>query len=134
MIELRPNAGQEVTDWITKRVGVTALTDCTNLGFYEEDELVGGVAFYEYRVQDIVFSGVMEKGSFNKTMLRTLFNYPFIQLNCHRITAYTEIDNRQANFFLKRLGFKKEGTMREISERLKDINVYGMLKKECTWL
>jgi RimJ/RimL family protein N-acetyltransferase len=134
MIELRPNAGQEVTDWITKRVGVTALSDCTNFGFYEEDELVGGVVFYEYRVQDIVFSGVMEKGSFNKTMLRTLFNYPFIQLNCHRITAYTEIDNRQANFFLKRLGFKKEGTMREISERLKDINVYGMLKKECTWL
>jgi|APSaa5957512493_1039668.scaffolds.fasta_scaffold25588_2 RimJ/RimL family protein N-acetyltransferase len=134
MIELRPNAGQEVTDWITKRVGVTALSDCTNFGFYEEGELVGGVAFYEYRIQDIVFSGVMEKGSFNKTMLRTLFNYPFIQLDCHRITAYTETDNRQANLFLKRLGFKKEGTMREISERLKDIHIYGMLKKECTWL
>ena len=112
MIELVPNAGQEVTDWIVKRVGVTSLSDCTNFGFYEEGELVGGVAFYEYRVQDIVFSGVMERGGFNRTMLRTLFHYPFYQLKCHRVTAYTEIDNREANIFLKRLGFKKEGTMR----------------------
>jgi len=67
-----PNAGQEVTDWIVKRVGVTSLSDCVNYGFYEDGELVGGVAFYEYRVQDIVFSGVMEKGGFNRTMLRTL--------------------------------------------------------------
>jgi RimJ/RimL family protein N-acetyltransferase len=134
MIELVPNAGQEVTDWIVKRVGVTSLSDCVNYGFYEEGELVGGVAFYEYRVQDIVFSGVMERGGFNRTMLRTLFHYPFHQLKCHRVTAYTEIDNREANVFLKRLGFKKEGTMREISENLKDINIYGMLKRDCTWL
>jgi len=76
----------------------------------------------------------MEKGGFNRTMLKTLFHYPCIQLKGHRVTAYTEVDNRQANLFLRRLGFVKEGTMREISENLKDINIYGMLKRDCTWL
>lgn len=135
MIELVPNASQKVVQMITQKVGVTALSNSTAFGFYEEGELIGGVAFYEYRMQDIVFSGYMDKGgSFTKQMFRKLYYYPFIQLGCHRVTAYTEVDNREANLFLRRMGFTKEGRIREVSDSLKDINVYGMLKRECKWI
>lgn len=134
-MELVPNAGLEVKEQIQSRVGVAALSNSTNFGFYQDGELIGGVAFYEYRIQDIVFSGYMDKGGvFNKKMLRELYYYPFVQLGCHRVTAYTEVDNREANIFLKRMNFTKEGRIREVSERLKDINVYGMLKRECKWI
>ena len=135
MIQLVPNAGQEVTDWVAERVDATTFGECVNFGFYKDNKIVGGVVFSEYRVEDIVFSGAFEdKRCFTKRNLQYFFNYPFKQLNCHRITAYTETDNERANKILKKLGFTHEGTMREISEKGKDANIYGMLDRECNWL
>jgi RimJ/RimL family protein N-acetyltransferase len=135
MIEIRPNAGQYVTDWVAERVDATTFGDSTNFGFYDNDKLVGGVVFSEYRVEDITFSGAFEdKKCFTKRNLKYFFDYPFNQLKCHRITAYTETDNERANKLLKSLGFTLEGTMREISEKGKDANIYGMLERECKWL
>jgi len=135
MIEIRPNAGQDITDWVAERVDATTFGDSVNFGFFDEDKLVGGVVFSEYRVEDITFSGAFEdKRCFTRKGLRTFFHYPFKQLKCHRITAYTETDNKRANKLLKKLGFTLEGTMREISEKGKDANIYGMLERECKWL
>jgi RimJ/RimL family protein N-acetyltransferase len=135
MIEVVINDGSHVSDWVAERVNATAFGDSVNFGFYKEGNLVGGVVFSEYRVEDIVFSGAFEdKACFTKKTIRDFFVYPFKQLKCHRITAYTETDNDKANKLLIKLGFSKEGTMREISERGKDANIYGMLKRECTWI
>lgn len=135
MIEVRPNAGEDVTNWVAERVDATTFGKCVNFGFYKEDKLVGGVVFSEYRIEDITFSGAFEdKACFNKRTLKVFFDYPFKQLKCHRITAYTETDNKRANKLLKALGFTHEGTMREISEKGKDANIYGMLDRECNWL
>ena len=135
MISIVPNAGQELTDWVAERVDATNFGNCVNFGFYKDDKIVGGVVFSEYRVEDITFSGAFEdKGCFTRRNLRYFFDYPFNQLKCHRITAYTETDNKRANKLLKKLGFTHEGTMREISEKGKDANIYGMLDRECNWL
>ena len=96
---------------------------------------MGGVVFSEYREQDIVFSGAIDRaGVCSKRVLRQLFYYPFGQLKCHRISAYTEVDNRDAVRFLRRLGFTKEGRVRECSSNGKDAFIYGMLRRECSWL
>jgi RimJ/RimL family protein N-acetyltransferase len=135
MITLVPNAGQEVTDWVAKRVNATNFGASVNFGMYKDGELVGGVVFSEYRVEDIVFSAAFEdRGCLTRSILRTLCEYPFRQLKCHRVSAYTETDNKRANVILKKLGFVHEGTMREISENGKDANIYGMLERECKWL
>jgi len=135
MIEIRPNAGQDVTDWVAERVDATTFGDSVNFGFFSGEKLVGGVVFSEYRVEDITFSGAFEdKSCFTRRNLRYFFDYPFNQLKCHRVTAYTETDNNKANKLLNKLGFTHEGTMREISEKGKNANIYGMLRKECKWL
>ncbi|MCS5590724.1 MAG: GNAT family N-acetyltransferase [Candidatus Thioglobus sp.] len=135
MIDIVPNAGENVADWVAERVNATTFGSSVNFGFYKKGNLVGGVVFSEYRIEDIVFSGAFEdKGCFTKRSLKIFFDYPFNQLKCHRVTAYTETDNNEANKLLIKLGFTNEGTMREISEKGKDANIYGMLKRECTWL
>ena len=132
---MRPNAGQEVTDWVSARVDAVEFPEGVNFGFFDGDKIVGGIVFYEYRLEDIVFSGAFEdKRCFTRKFLNKFFDYPFKQLKCHRVTAYTETDNKRANKLLKNLGFTMEGTMREVSENGKDANIYGMLDRECKWI
>jgi RimJ/RimL family protein N-acetyltransferase len=135
MIELQIGQDQKVAEWVGKRAEVENLTECTTYGFFKDGKIVGGAIFYDWRVEDMVFSGAFEdKGCFTKRNLKLFFDYPFNQVGCHRISAYTSVDNSKANTLLKKLGFTKEGCFREISSRQEDANIYGMLKRECIWL
>jgi RimJ/RimL family protein N-acetyltransferase len=135
MIEMRLNAEKFVTDWVASKIDIKDFGPNTTFGFFDSEKLVGGIVFNEYRIQNIAFSGVIEdKRCFTKFFLKKFFDYPFNQLKCHRITSYTEVDNDKANTLLKKLGFINEGIMREISEKGKDVNIYGMLKRECRWI
>ena len=61
------------------------------------------------------------------------FNYPFNALGCHRVTGLVKVDNLAAQKFDEKIGFIREGLMREAMDG-KDAIVYGMLKTECRWL
>lgn len=135
MIDVVPNAGEEVTDWVAKRANARSFGDSVCIGYYKSNKIVGGIVFNEYRVEDIVMSAAFEnKECFTKENIAHVFHYPFQQLKCHRLTAYTETDNKKANKILKQLGFTQEGTLREIGENKQDANIYGMLRKECKWI
>ncbi|MCK4674243.1 GNAT family N-acetyltransferase [candidate division WOR-3 bacterium] len=57
----------------------------------------------------------------------------FYELNIHRITLETYATNIRAIKFFEKMGFKKEGVLREAhfnDERYHDIISYGLLKKE----
>lgn len=61
------------------------------------------------------------------------FNYPFNILGCHRVTGLVKVDNLPAQKFDEKIGFVREGVMREAMDK-QDLIVYGMLKSECRWL
>lgn len=135
MIQLSVGKDKEVADWVAKRVDAETFGDCVTYGFHKDGKIVGGVVFYDWRIEDMVFSVAFEdSGCITRRILRVLFDYPFNQVGCHRITAYTDVDNEVSNKQLKRLGFQKEGRYREISRERKDANIYGMLRRECIWL
>lgn len=69
----------------------------------------------------------------NKTMLRAVFSYPFLQLGCNRITTRVRADNSHSIRITERLGLIREGTMRQALDGV-DVHVYGMLKNECRWI
>jgi len=135
MIEVVPNAGDEVVKWVAERANARSFGESVCIGYYKKGKIVGGIVFSEYRIEDIALSAAFEdKECFIRENVKHVFKYPFEQLKCHRVTAYTETDNKSANKILKQLGFKHEGTMREIGENQKDANIYGMLQRECKWL
>ena len=135
MIELRVGKDKEVSEWVMARTDADYFGECVTYGFFKDNQIVGGAVFYDWRIEDIVFSGAFEdKACFTKTNIKKFFHYPFNQLRCHRVSAYTDVVNDKANSLLKRLGFVNEGCFREISSKRQDANIYGMLKRECKWI
>lgn len=65
--------------------------------------------------------------------LAAVFAYPFIQCGLRRVTAYVAADNTAALEMDLRLGFQREGVMREGADT-GDMMILGMLKNECKWL
>jgi len=68
-----------------------------------------------------------------KDFLFHAFSYPFDQIGCNRITALIKEKNKMALKTCIRLGFKKEGLLREAQDG-ENLVVLGMLKKECKWI
>lgn len=68
-----------------------------------------------------------------RSILKAAFGYPFVQLPCVRLTAYTGKNMPHVRQFLERLGFQQEGIVRR-GFADDDAVIYGMLKEECKWI
>lgn len=110
---------------------------CSALGVVDKDRnLLGGVVFHSYRPQDgdIEMSAAFDHPRWAMPhTLRRLFQYPFVQLGCGRMTTITPRANKRARRFDEGLGFKLEGVIRK-AVMGQDACVYGMLRSECKWL
>ena len=62
-----------------------------------------------------------------------LFAYPFGTLQVRRITTTVTADNATAIDMNERLGFTREGTLREYNDG-KDTDIFGMLVQDCKWI
>jgi len=65
--------------------------------------------------------------------VRTLINYGFQQLNLNRIEATTDSENTRSIRLLERLGFLKEGRLRQkyfYKGKHHDELVFSLLKKD----
>ena len=132
--ELQP----AIAEWVAAKVPQMRLGDSpfTAIGL---DKAAGylqdGIVYSTYSGNDIVLSiALLNKRSISRRFIEEGFKYPFIQLNCARVTVMVARDNRASHEFVKRLGWKKEGVLREWFEDGQDAIVYGMLRRECRWI
>lgn len=125
---------ESICAWVAARI-----PDCTKLagraiGVLRNAEPVAGCIYHSFTGHNVVCDIAVAPGfSLPRGVLRTLFSYPFITLSCLRITVYVGHFNEASTQFVERLGFTREGTMREASPR-GDYHLYGMLKRECKWI
>jgi len=131
--------GQEerVVPWVGQRIDEDRFgTDCTALGLEEDGELIAGVVYNWYTGPSISIHVAAEPGRrwLNRDFLFRVFAYPFLQLNCNRVTGLVRVDNLDAQRFDEHLGFVREGIIRQGAEDKTDFILYGMLKDECRWL
>lgn len=118
------------------------LSDCelpansVTLGLETDGELVAGVAFENYTKTNIFMHVAALDGRnwLNRDFLFRVFAYPFLQLNCPRVSGLVRTDNVKAQRFDEHLGFVKEGVMRKGASDGTDFIIYGMLKEECRWV
>lgn len=105
------------------------------LGVVRRGVLLGGVVYHDYRTFDIMFSGAFDRvGWALPGTLRSLFAYPFLDLDVRRMTACTGRKNKKARKTLEGLGFRLEGVCRRGLDGFDDACIYGMLKENCKWL
>lgn len=105
------------------------------VGMLEDGKLVGAVAYNHYTGNAILMHVAgAKRGWVTRKFLRAAFNYPFHQLGCTRVTGLVRTDNPVAQDFDERIGFKREGLIREGDDDGCDLILYGMLKRECRWI
>lgn len=104
-----------------------------------ESELVvmGGLVSIDYRHQRcelyVAVNPFMIGQGFGRRAVQWMCYYAFTRIGVRRVFLYTVADNERANQFYQRLGFVKEGVLREHQihmGRVVDRCVFGLLKEE----
>lgn len=111
-----------------------AWANYTTIGLVRNGVLVAGVVYDKWGDGDVCMHvGGTGKFWLNREFLFAVFDYPFNQIGCRRVTGLVPADNFAAKRFDEHLGFVQEGCMRK-GTASGDLLVYGMLKEECRWL
>lgn len=131
--------GQEdrVVPWVGHRVNEDDFSENdVAIGMEEDGEIIAGVVYNWYTGPSICMHVAAEPGKhwLTRQFLYAAFAYPFIQLNCNRVTGLVRVDNLKAQKLDEHLGFVREGILRKAADDKTDFILYGMLKEECRWL
>jgi RimJ/RimL family protein N-acetyltransferase len=126
-----------VADFVTSQVDDLEFFGKINtLGVEQNGELIAGVVFENYTGSSISMHVAALDGRnwMSRDFLFRVFAYPFLQLECNRVTGLVRTDNAKAQRFDEHIGFIKEGVLRKGATDGTDYIIYGMLKEECRWL
>lgn len=129
---------QPVAEWVAAKIPHMSLGESpyTAIGLIDEHGyLHAGVIYSVYTGNDIfAHIALLNRRSINRAFIEAAFKYPFLQLNCARVTVMVALGNDASHEFVTRLGFQREGRLREWYEDGQDGIVYGMLRRECRWI
>lgn len=136
-------ADKEIADWVSVGLGgkIGMFNPCAALGVLSKGNLSAGIVFNNYQetidgcplmIEMTIFS--VDKSWCTRHNLRKIFAYPFAQLKLERVQAVCSAHNEGVIMFLKRLGFKHEGTHPMAYWDGGDALSFGMLKPQCKWL
>ena len=97
-------------------------------------QLIAGAVFHDYRDGQIEASIAASSPSWaTRSVLYSLFAYPFNQCDANRLLVTCDESNDKAMKMNKQLGFTPEGILRQMYYP-NDAIVWGMLKDECKWI
>lgn len=77
---------------------------------------------------------LMKRRVSKERLFPVFFDYAYNQAKAERLTAYIREGNKGSMRLAKRLGFKREGTLRRAYDGRANCIVFGQLKKECKFL
>ena len=129
---------KELSLWVGQRLGLDGPVrgvDPTAIGVVREGRIVAAALFSNFQWPAIEITFVTSTPRWaSKMAIRGILSYPFVQLNCKRVTAITEKCNRPARVFLERLGFSLEGIHPDAFPSGDGIS-YGLLRSDAErWL
>lgn len=128
-----------VAEWVARRIphvgSADALGPLAAIGVARGDELIAGIVYHNYlapyAVGEMTFAAASPRWA-TRGVIRALLHVPFAQYGWRRLSAVTRHDNEPARRLLRGLGFKQEGTVREMfgsSPKAHGV-VFGMLARE----
>ena len=131
-------ADEAVASWVSIRLQESPWVGCYSaIGVLDSNRsrLIAGVVYHGYDGTNIMQSTAADVPTWCRPgVLRGLFHYPFVTLGCRRMTALIEESNARSLSVTEKLGFKREGVLREFASDGGNAIVLGMLRKECRYL
>jgi len=134
MIGIVTNIDSYVKAWVSKQIGINGFGPSTAIGVQNDGQLIAGAVFHDYsdgQVQASI-SAISPKWA-TRSVLYSLFAYPFIQMDANRLLVTCDETNVKAMKMNRQLGFTPEGILRKLYYP-NDAIIFGMLKDECKWL
>ena len=106
------------------------------LGLEKNGELVAGVLYEGYNGHNVWMHVAAKPGLqwLNRRFLRAAFAYPFVQLQCDRVSGYVEAHNKPARKFDEHLGFIKEAELKGAASDGGDVILYVMRREGCKYV
>ena len=126
---------EQLAEWARQKIGLESFGSWyAALGLVDAERIWAAVIYTDYSRFNICMHVAAEGRQWmTKAYLLAVFEYPFIQLQCDRVTAFVASKNARSRHFCERIGFKEEGRLRE-AHAGDDLIAYGMLKRECRWI
>lgn len=102
------------------------------IALLRDDEIRAGVLYNGFAWPNILMhiGAVPGRHWLTREFLFAMFDYPFRQLRCRRVTGTIPRKNKDCRKFAENLGFEFEGKMRNAAED-DDLMVYGLLEEKC---
>lgn len=131
-----------VGQYIMEKVPGLMLPEGKYAGFAfvnEDKDFIGGAVISNFREgaygNDCEISCASESPmAFRPHVLRAVFTYVFVQLQCTRLTSITTKRNVRTRRFLDALGFRLEGCVKRAYDGKRDALIYGLLAEDCRYL
>lgn len=128
--------GKEVVEWVAKQTNEYGnFGSDIGIGWARNGIGIAGVVYSDYNGPNIVCH-IASDGTrkwLTRQFLWTIFDYPFNQIECQRITVCIGQGNRNSIKFVTHLGFQLEATL-ESAHPTGDLLVWRMFKKDCRWI
>ena len=113
-----PSLTKFIGEWVSEKITSTGEVgfngNYNSLGVVHDDALIAGVVYHDwhpvYRTICIQLVSTSPRWASRKT-IEALGNYPFIDLNCHRVTALINSNNKNALRLAEGVGFKREAVL-----------------------
>lgn len=127
-------ADEAVSRWVGVQLGIEDFGPLAGIGVARSGKLVAGAVFHNFNWPNIEVSFASTTPAWcTRQTIRSILNYPFIQLDCRRLTAITKATNQPARAFLCRLGFEIEGFHPDTYPDGDAISL-GLLRRKCRWI
>lgn len=104
---------------------------CRSVGVVSDGEIIAGMALglWERGSVEVIFAADTPRWATRETIAK-LMHWPFVQLDCHRVTTRIAASNRRAIRFNEGIGFKREGLIRQGWGPDEDAVLLGLLRSE----
>lgn len=131
-------ADEFVAGYVGAQLNAT-FKDYTALGVVRRGTFVGGVVYHEFMRMNygnsikVSFAFSSPSWALPETM-RKICSYPFVQLDCVRVTALVAKPNKRSRQMVEFIGFTREGAHPKGIDGRETAISYGLLRENCRWI
>ena len=120
--------------WTAKQIGIDGFGPSVAIGVQRDGEIIAAAVYHDLREGQIEASiAATSRRWASRSVLQTLFAYPFNQVGANRLLVQCSEANEKAMKMNRQLGFTQEGRLRQLYAP-HDAVLWGMLKDECQWI
>lgn len=128
--------GKKVVRWVAQKTNEYGdFGTEVGIGIEKNGKLVGGVAYANWNGVNVEAHAASDgsKRWLTRQYLWTIFDYPFNQLQCKRITICIGEGNKDSRRFAEHLGFELEAVLQD-AHPSGHLLIFRMFKKDCRWI